>query len=363
MELTLQDTLFSASLAVYMTASVFVAAVRWGHRCQPYARHMDYYFPAWKAVILCYLTNLFMLPAVFLPVDPDAILQLRLLLSMASPFYCAVLIFSYFGRVLKMNFWRLPVYFLAVPFGLVAVIATVLALLPGGQLEAASFRWFFVLAGCLSIAFLGCFVVAIYMVARALRRQSEENYSNPDDFPHQFAARILWIPLVHLAVSWTSACVGTQKALSLGLLALSAMSLVFLIGILTPHRSLTVDKLEATLAPEASAQLQEETPLPEEKQTEIERAIRQLVEREQLYLDSHLQLEEVARRVGVNSRYVSIVMKSRLGGFFTYINQCRLTHAAQLQAVHPEMPIGEVIADSGFGSRTTYYKIRRQLEG
>ena len=41
MELTLQDTLFSASLAVYMTASVFVAAVRWGYRCQPYARHMD----------------------------------------------------------------------------------------------------------------------------------------------------------------------------------------------------------------------------------------------------------------------------------------------------------------------------------
>ena len=331
MELTLQDTLFSASLAVYMTASIFVAAVRWGHRCQPYARHMDYYFPAWKAVILCYLTNLFMLPAVFLPNTPDAILQLRLLLSMASPFYCAVLIFSYFGRVLKMNFWRLPVYFLAVPFGLVAVIATVLALLPGGQLEAASFRWFFVLAGCLSIAFLGCFVVAIYMVARALRRQSEENYSNPDDFPYQFAARVLWIPLLHLAVSWTSATIGSQRV------------------------------LEATPAPEASAQ--EEASIPEERQTEIERAIRQRVEGRKMYLNSHLQLEEVAREVGVNSRYVSLVMKARLGGFFSYINRCRLAHAAALQEAHPGMPIGEVIADSGFGSRTTYYKIKRELQG
>ena len=361
MELTLQDTLFSASLAVYMTASVFVAAVRWGHRCQPYARHMDYYFPAWKAVILCYLTNLFMLPAVFLPNTPDAILQLRLLLSMASPFYCAVLIFSYFGRVLKMNFWRLPVYFLAVPFGLVAVIATVLALLPGGQLEAASFRWFFVLAGCLSIAFLGCFVVAIYMVARALRRQSEENYSNPDDFPYQFAARVLWIPLLHLAVSWTSATIGSQCVLSLALLALSALSLVFLIGILTPHRAVAVDELEATPAPEASAQ--EEASIPEERQTEIERAIRQRVEGRKMYLNSHLQLEEVAREVGVNSRYVSLVMKARLGGFFSYINRCRLAHAAALQEAHPGMPIGEVIADSGFGSRTTYYKIKRELQG
>ena len=40
----------------------------------------------------------------------------------------------------------------------------------------------------------------------------------------------------------------------------------------------------------------------------------------------------------------------------------RLSHAARLQVEHPEMPIGEVIADSGFGSRTTYYKVRKQLE-
>ncbi len=66
MTLTLQDALFSAALAVYLTASVFVAAVRWGHRCQPYGKHMDYYHPAWKTVIFCYLSNLLMAPAVFM---------------------------------------------------------------------------------------------------------------------------------------------------------------------------------------------------------------------------------------------------------------------------------------------------------
>ena len=33
-----------------------------------------------------------------------------------------------------------------------------------------------------------------------------------------------------------------------------------------------------------------------------------------------------------------------------------------MQVAHPDMPIGEVIVGSGFGSRTTYYKIRKQLE-
>ena len=34
-----------------------------------------------------------------------------------------------------------------------------------------------------------------------------------------------------------------------------------------------------------------------------------------------------------------------------------LAPAAALQEARPEMPIGEVIADSGFGSRNTYYRL------
>ena len=106
---------------------------------------------------------------------------------------------------------------------------------------------------------------------------------------------------------------------------------------------------------------QEESALSEGRQDEIEKAIRRFVEQDQAYLDSHLLLDDVASRIGVNSKYVSLVMKSRLGGFFSYINRCRLSHAARLQVEHPEMPIGEVIADSGFGSRSTYYSALAKL--
>lgn len=314
MTLTLQDALFSASLAVYLTASVFVAAVRWGHRCQPYGKHMEYYHPAWKTVILCYLSNLLMAPAVFMPTEPDAILQLRLLLTLASPFFCAVLLFSYFGRMLDINKWRHPVYALSVPFGVMALSATTLALIPGTQMTPAFCRWFFAVADMLAVAFLACFVTAVVMVARVLRRQSEKNCSNPDDFPHRYASRVTWMSLAHVTVSWVAALVGTPLSISLGVLTLSAFSLGLLISILSPHRVLPVEELEIEDTPELPGQ--EETMLPE----------------------------------------------SRLGGFFAYVNRCRLAHAAQLQVTHPDMPIGEVIVDSGFGSRTTYYKIRKKLE-
>ena len=352
-----QSSLISISLAAYITASVYVAAVRWGHRCAPYAKHMDYYFPAWKTVVFCFLANLFMLPALFMPSEADAVLQLRMLLILASPFFSAVLMFSYFGKVLKINSWRRPVYILAVPFAFMAITATVLALVPGDQMTREFCRWFFSVGGILGVLFMACFVTAFHMVARAIRRFSEENYSNPEDFPREYASGIIWITLAHLLISWTASFVGTPLAICIGLIALSALSLVLLIGILSPHRAMDVEKLDS-----GEPSVPEDIILSEERQQEIADAIQRFMEQEQPYLDSHLTLTSLARSIGVNRKYASIVMKSRLGGFFSYVNRCRLSHAAKLQADHPDWPLSAVITDSGFASRTTYYKVRRQLE-
>ena len=373
MIITLQEVMLSAALAVYMTASVFVAAVRWGHRCQPYAKHMDYYYPAWRVVIFCFLSNLVMAPAIFMPGDADAVLQLRFLLILASPFFCAVLLFSYFGKVLHVAGWRKPVHTLAFPFGIMALTATVLALIPGQQMDPTFCKYFFSTGGILALAFLACFITAVIMVARELRRFSEDNYSNPDDFPGKYASKVIWIPVLHLTVSWTAAFIGTPAALSIGLMLLSLFSLVFLIGILTPHRAMDVKRLETGEAtedgraaafaesPEAEEDSEADEPaIPEERQQEILKAIRQYVEDEQAYLDSHLTLDDMSRHIGINSKYLSLVMKSHLGGFFAYINRCRYAHVAKLKVEQPDTPIGELIDVAGFGSRSTYYKIRRQ---
>ena len=367
---SLQDILFCASLAVYVATSVFIAMVRWGHRCEPYGRHMDYYYPAWREVIFCFLANVLMVPALFLPEESDAILQLRLMLILASPFFCAVLMFSYFGKTLKVDNWRAPVYILAVPLGIVAVIATVLAFIPGPQMDRSFCQWFFTIGGVLAVACLACFVIAFRMVTRALRRFNEENYSNPDDFPGKFASRIIWVPALNLAVSWVAAFIGTKPVLSVSLLALSVLGVLFLIGALSPHRDMDVEQLETECVPaqpgadpasEEESEAESDVVLSPERQEEMVRAIRHYVEDEQAYLNSHLTLTELARSIGINRGYVSAVMNSRLGGFFAYVNNCRYAHVARLRVEHPDMPVGELIDVSGFGSRSTYYSIRKRL--
>ncbi len=373
---SLQEMLFCAALAVYIAVSMVVAAIRWGHKCQPYARHADYYYPAWKALVACYLSNLLLCPIIFMPQDTDAVLYLRMMLILASPFLCAVVLFSYFGKVLNVSWWRNPIHALIIPFVLMAMTALVLTLIPDTQIKGTFCLWFFSISGILALVYLSCFLMAMRMIASAMRRFSEENYSNPDDFPRQFAKGIIWIPILHVTVSWTTTFIGTPGSLSIGVLILSFLSVTFLIGALAPHRTMDVGRLESgelqlgavTDIPEPSlpeqeteSEFEEET-LSQERKDEIAAIIRLHVEEEQAYLDSHLTLSSLSRLCGVNRTYLSQVISERMGGFYNYVNRCRLAHVARLKVQQPDASIEEIVTASGFGSRQSYYNVRRQLE-
>ena len=366
---SLQELLFSISLTIYLTVCVLVAAVRGGHKCEPYARYADYYYPGWKSIIFCYLTNLVLLPAVFFPGNSDFILLVRMQMILGSPALCALMLFSYFGRVLNVNWWRKPVYALIISFVLVILVALVIAIIPGPHLSGFYGRCYFALAGTLALLYFISYCMAIRLIARALRSRARENYSNPEDFPYRFAQASLWLPILHLLVSWVSTFIGSIPALSVGLLLLSIQSVFFLIGVLAPHRNLAVEQLEAQKAPMPEPKPIAAPPAPDPETTilsparkeAIVKAIRKCVEEDKAYLDDHLTLASLARSIGVNRTYVSIVMSDCLGGFFVYVNRCRIAHAAQLKVEKPDITVNEMISSSGFGSRQSYYNVRKQL--
>lgn len=360
MTYTFPQLLLSVMTAIYVAVSVVVAVVRWGHRCTAYAKHMDYYFPDWRAFIFCFLSNLVLLPVVFLPNESDAIMQLRLMLILASPFHCAVLIFNYFGRILKANWWHGPIYILMGTYSMMAIIGVVTTLMPGTQVQGDFFRWFFIIADILAMAYLVSFVLALLMLIRELTRFSDENYSNPDDFPKQYTEFILLISVLHLIMSWSMAINGQWWALSFGLFVLSILAVVLLLGSLSPHRTVEVDQLEAAMSIEKDKSLESEVLSPDKKE-EILTAIRQQVEEKQGYLDSHLTLNKLSRDCGLNRTYVSWVLNERLGGFFFYINRCRMAHADNYKAAHPDADVDDIALASGFNNRQSYYNARKRV--
>ena len=191
MTYTLQDLLLSLSLMVYLTTCVVVAVVRWGHKCAPYANHIDYYFPGWRTLVFGALSNLALLPVVFLPGDPDALLQLRLILLLASPVFCSVLIYSYFGRILKLTWWKKPALVMSASYAAMSLFALVITLIPGTQMQGMFRSVYFIIAGALATFYLVSLVFAMIMIIQPLGRFSEESFSNPDDFPEQYPALLI----------------------------------------------------------------------------------------------------------------------------------------------------------------------------
>lgn len=355
-----QELLLSASLAVYVAVCVVVGVVRWGHKCEPYAKHLDYYYPGWKALALCALSNIMLTPVIFLPGEPDAILQLRMSLILASPFLCSVLIFSYFGKVLKVSWWHKPIYALSVSYLIMGTISLVCTLLPGTQMQGTFLKWYFIIGGVLAVIYLLSLILALRMIIRPLSRFSEESFSNPDDFPEEYAKSLIYIPFLHLVMSWSTTFNGNIPALSFGLFMLSVLSVIILLGALSPHRALEVERLETELNAKEEAPTKDETLSVEGKEAVL-KAIRKRVEDEQAYLDNHLTLGKLSQDCGYNRTYVSVVLNENLGGFFNYINRCRLQHADAYRQENPKADVDELALVSGFNSRQSYYNAKKRL--
>jgi len=162
-------------------------------------------------------------------------------------------------------------------------------------------------------------------------------------------------------MSWSMAFNGRIWALSFGLFILSILAVVLLIGALNPHRTVEVDQLEAALNAEKEEKAMETDILSPERKEEILLAIRQQVEEKEGFLDSHLTLSKLSRDCGLNRTYVSWVLNERLGGFFFYINRCRMAHADSYKASHPLADVDEVALASGFNNRQSFYNARKRL--
>ena len=375
---TQQDLAFSAALAVYIATCVIASVIRWGHRCEPFAKHMDYYHPAWRTVVYCFLTSLVLLPIVFMPQEADAVLSMRVMIMLSSPYYCAMFLFTHFGRMVNMGHWKISLYILSLPFAILIGESLWLAVLPGTQLQGGWAHQLGAVSGTMALIFLFCFFVAFYLINRARRLFSEENYSSREDFPKNFALLAVILSGLHISISWAISLSGNKYVIAVGLLLLSALVICFILIALKPHRALDVQIMEAEcrakeLVQEAEQDVwdrkvsgdEEEADvrlLSQSRREEILRIVREAVEEKQAFLDSHLTLACLARSCGVNRSYLSAVVSEQLGGFFYYINRCRLEFAAKYRAENPSASMEDIATASGFGSRQSYYNARKQLE-
>lgn len=93
-----------------------------------------------------------------------------------------------------------------------------------------------------------------------------------------------------------------------------------------------------------------------EKAIEVEQLTRSILEKNQLYLDSNLTLDRLAKRLHLPARSVSEAINQSQGmNVSQYVNGFRLEKAASLLAT-TSLSVNQILEQSGFLTRSNFYR-------
>lgn len=133
----------------------------------------------------------------------------------------------------------------------------------------------------------------------------------------------------------------------------------FLFYTLNPHRKIAEKTQDTNLVQDAGKYR-----LNEAKCQELQSLVFELIATEKLYLDSHLSIETVARKVGSNKKYISeVFVRSSYGSFYNAINTLRVEYAAELLLTQSETTIEAIAQVSGFSSSSIFSRLFKQYKG
>lgn len=110
------------------------------------------------------------------------------------------------------------------------------------------------------------------------------------------------------------------------------------------------------------------TPLEEAEDTPVTRQLTeqlsQIIEEDELFKQPDLRVTDIAARLATNRTYISAIIKSLSGeNFSNLINGYRVRYAQKLMKEHPEMSISEIATESGFSSRSAFYRNFKDVTG
>lgn len=110
----------------------------------------------------------------------------------------------------------------------------------------------------------------------------------------------------------------------------------------------------------ASKRMEEDTTEPSAYPVRVEslaKEIERLMTEEKMFREHDLHITEVARRLGTNSKYVSMAINQVLGHSFSdYVNDYRIQYVRELQHQHPDMAVTEIAHKAGYSSMQSFYR-------
>ncbi len=340
--------------------------------CRPFCENPDYFYPARKLVTLFFASIILTFPYVLAPMDPAVWLYTRSFCVIYYPVCLTVMIMKYFRLHRRNDDTRLWKAYLVSPF--VMLLSLLIPLLAGyGDWMASHQRVILYTVGAISLASTMGTAKVLGNLKKEMERSNTENYSNNEDFPYKFAAQILYAPLLWILIMWAIFITGSRWVKFAVDIFTSCWMVYFLGIILHPQRVLRpseiddeMEKLEErkqreiqeidTTENDPSDTLNEDdgTPMDVIKDEVLAVILRR-------FREPHLLKTEVLMDLGNGKRNRASKFISSIG-YYNLVNMFRLEYARLYKEAHPNAKQEEIALESGFVSRTAYYKAKRNVE-
>lgn len=351
--------LYSANL-VFILTNLYGWILKAFYRARPYRDNYDSLFPAQSAVAALYLLQIFEIPYLLMVGEPKALFYVNAFSILLFSSLMVVMCDGYFFWKRSL-LWYTVGYFLPVALVVLYLLAAAMELVPATR---ETYRVMFWIVTAVFLYYVARLVVVRRSISRTIRTFDEQSYSNSDDFPVRFARRIEWVPIAICAVMFGCFMLNDTRVKMWRDLLFSVVNVWFLLYTLNPHRKGTKREMELGQRRITSVNTPTKYKLSEARCKTIDNQLIALMEQERPFLDSHLTLEQLALRLGVNRNYISeVISRSGRRSFYTLINSYRLEYAEGMLRRDPTLKIEHVAFDSGFSSMSLFSQLFKQHKG
>ena len=220
-------------------------------------------------------------------------------------------------------------------------------------------------------------VFAVYMflldrfrtqLNKRIREFDEDEYSNEEDFPVQFARTVKWLPFILCMILLVNFLMNNVVIKMVRDIIFTVISVWFVIYTLNPHRRIKRIHIELQMEEPVETEGKEEVTirrhLTEEQCKNLETKMLDLVKGEKLYLEDHFTMSDLVKRMHTNKVYLSeVIANTEYGSFYQLINTLRVEHACWMLGEDPTLKMEQVALASGFSSGSAFSQVFKRIKG
>lgn len=344
--------------------------------CRPFDKDEDYFYPSRRLVAASFFVVALQLPYLVNPYSADAWLFVRCFFVIYIPLISSLTLrrYFFFGSSRRHSH-------IVAAHVIPSVMMTALFLVAccGGSVLVPYRNEVVCVVSAVSLLLMAYLLNFTLWLYRQIVEYQHGEYSNDDDFPIHFAKSMIILPIGVWLIAWSVFLSGSKMLNAIFSVVLAVIGLVVLIVILHPQRRAVAacnaiadnaDCIEVEDEPQKDKNIQEieddisaeKNGLPEYLKDKLEHQIRTLMDDEQLYLQPRLNKTDLAKKLGTNRTYLTVVFRDRFVSFYSYVNTMRMEYALRYAEKNPGATNQEIACNSGFGSVKTYTRVKKMYE-